>query len=141
MVRIFHDYDVSRLGVVDAILTKQQLIQDHLLSLTVAQRCAWISSKVFSCPVGLSIAGATTTGIISIRANTVDFIFACSMKSQTCFALVFWNSIVCLLESLKQFSRRWFGILIFFDGDHFQAGKLSKELSNIFRVGENGCPR
>ena len=138
MVRIFHNYDVSRLGVMDAILTKKQLIQYHLLSLTVAQRCAWISSKVLSCPIGLSIASATTTGIISIRANTVDFIFACSMKSQARFALVFWNLIVCLLESLKQFSRRWFGIHVFFDGDHFQDGKLSKELSNIFRVGENG---
>jgi hypothetical protein len=51
-----------------------------------------------------------------------------------------WNLIVCLLESLKQFSRWWFGIQVFFDGDHFQVGKLPQEFSNIFRVGENACP-
>lgn len=140
MIWIFHNYDVSMLGVVHPILTKKQLIQYHLFPLAVAQRCAWISSKVFPCSISLSITGAAMAGIIPIHTYTVDLVFACSMKSQAGSALLFWNLVVCLLELLKQFSRRWFSILVFFDGDHFQVGKFPEELLNILRVCENGCP-
>ena len=141
MVWTFHHYDVTMLGVVDPILSKQQFIQYHLLSLAVPQRCAWISSKVLSCPISLSIAGTTTARVVPFRAYTVNLVFACSMKGQACSTLLLWKLIVCLLESLKQFSRRWFGILVFFDGDYFQAGKVLEELLNIVRIGENGWPR
>ena len=59
------------------------------------------------------------------------------MKSQAGSALLLWNLIICMLELLEQFSRRWFCIFVFFDGDHFQVGKLFKELLNIFIVSEN----
>ena len=60
MVWILHNYDISLLSVVHPILPKEQLIQYHFLpSSAIAQRSAWISSKVFSRSVSLSIAGTT----------------------------------------------------------------------------------
>ena len=140
MVWILHNYDVSTLGVVHPILTKKQLIQYHLFPPTIAHRGAGISSKVFSCPISLSIASTTTARIIPIRTNTVNLVFSSPMKSQAGSALLLWNLIVCLLESLEKFSRRWFSILVFLDGDHFQVGKLFEEFLNIFRASENICP-